>query len=233
MMKRILFLSLFIFTFALCKAQNDSINLAVKLNFVSPIDVFNFPTIDLSLEKRITNRISISAEGGYELYHFYSPDTTFIHPGGYKAKMELRFYHPFASMNVRKNMHGSLAGFYIGFDFFYRQEQYNSSVYYTVGSDTANKFQDDFWTKKSAIGGNLIFGYQEVLWKRLVVDEYLGIGILNRTINNHELEFSEEKGCHFTTGNDVSSLLSHNDLKQKNGIGANATVGIRIGYVIY
>src|SRR6202008_2610461 len=91
-------------------AQNDSINMDVKLNFFSPIDVFNFPTIDLSVEHRITNNFSISAEGGYEFYHFNNPDTAFIDPNGYKLATELRLYRPFKSGATKRAMHTSLTG---------------------------------------------------------------------------------------------------------------------------
>src|ERR1041385_2241296 len=121
----------FRFLFFICMvsgvhAQNDSISLAAKIAFLSPLDIFNFPTLDLSLEKKIASRFSVAAEGGYEIYRFYQPDTSFIHPGGYKAKLEVRMYHPFSGFSSRKYYYPALTGFYKGIDFFYRSERYNS-----------------------------------------------------------------------------------------------------------
>jgi hypothetical protein len=230
-MKKFLCFLIFLPLFGM--AQSDSINLDAKLNFVSPIDVFNFPTIDLSLEQRITNRLSIVVEGGYEFYHFNSTDTSFIHPGGYKLRAEFRYYHPFVSRERRHTLRGSLTGFYIGKDIFYRQEQYNSAVQFTASNGDSTIYTDEYWTKKSAIGGNCTFGYQWSPLKRIVADAYLGIGVLHRTISRHELSFSEDEGEKIVSSTEVNSFFSAHDLSERNGWGLSFSLGIRLGFIIY
>jgi hypothetical protein len=230
-MKKLFYILIFLPLFG--SAQSDSINMDVKLNFVSPIDVFNFPTIDLSLEQRITNRHSILAEGGYELYHFSSSDTSFIHPGGYKLRVEFRYYHPFVSAARRHTLRGSLTGFYLGKDLFYRQEQYNSSVEFTSSKGDSTIFRDDYWTKKSALGGNCTFGYQWVPFKRIVADAYLGVGLLYRTIKRGELNYSKDEGETIATSSQVGSFFAARDLSEKNGWGLSLSFGVRLGFVIY
>ena len=231
-MKKLFCFLFFVACFYQSNAQQDSINLAAKIAFFSPVDVFNFPTIDLSLEKKFGHRFSISAEGGYEIYHFFQPDTSFIHPGGYKAKLEMRIYHPFSAFSKRDYDHPALTGFYVGIDFFYRSEKYNSQVDYTTAKNRLMILHDDFWNEKSAEGGTLIFGNQDVVKRKIVIDEFASIGILNRKIQYHELEYSEENGDRIENGGDLSTLLSRGDLHQHNGLAPAFSVGVRIGYVI-
>ncbi|MDQ3110490.1 MAG: DUF3575 domain-containing protein [Bacteroidota bacterium] len=215
-------------------AQRDStINMDVKLNFFSPIDVFNFPTIDLSLEHRITNNFSVSVEGGYEFYHFNKPDTSFINPSGYKLASELRLYHPFKSAAVKRSMHTSLTGFYLGVDFFYRQEQYNSAVEFTKSGGDSTVFIDNYWTRKKATGTNLTVGYQWSPYRRIVADAFLGVGMLRRTIERHELSYSEKEGDEISTSSRTDSFFSAKDLRETNGPGLSLAFGVKIGFVIY
>jgi hypothetical protein len=215
-------------------AQRDStINLDVKLNFFSPIDVFNFPTIDLSLEHRITNNFSISTEAGYEFYHFNNPDTAFIDPSGYKLATELRLYRPFKSLGEKRAMHSSLTGFYFGLDFFYRQEQYNSAVEFTRPGGDTTVYMDNYWTRKKATGADVTMGYQWSPYRRIVADAFLGIGMLQRTIQRNELSYSEKEGDMISTSSRTESFFSSKDLKQKNGPGLSLAFGIKIGFIIY
>jgi hypothetical protein len=229
-MKKVFLLLMLMPTFLF--AQKDSLNMAVKANFLSPIDVFNFPTIDLSLEQRIANNFSVGVEGGYEFYHFQNPDTAFIKPGGYKLSAEFRLYHPFLSLTRKKELHTSLTGFYIGADYFYRKEQYNSAVEFTKAKGDTSVFIDNYWTSKKAGGVDLLFGYQWTPFSRVVADAYLGAGILRRTIDRHELTYSENSD-EISESSQTASFFSAKDLKEKNGTGLSFSFGLRIGFVIY
>jgi hypothetical protein len=231
-MKKILYCLLLISGSAF--AQRDSIiNMDVKLNFLSPVDVFNFPTIDLSLEHRITNSFSISAEGGYEAYHFKNPDTSFVHPTGYKLATELRLYRPFKSPAVKRTMHSSLTGFYIGADLFFRKEQYNAAVEFTKPGADTTVYIDNYWSSKKATGVDLTFGYQWKPFDRVVADAYLGIGMLQRTISRHELTYSEKEGDEISTSSRTDSIFAAKDLREKNGPGLSLAFGVKFGFVIY
>ena len=216
----------------LAYGQRDSANMAVKLNIASPFDVFYFPTVDLALEHRLGDRFSVQGEAGYQLYRFGSPDTVFITPSGHKLKLEMRFYRPFEGLRGTPSGHGSLSGFYTGFNIFYRAEKYNASILYTQKDDTTT-YRDYFWTDKSAWGGNLLFGYQEIYWGRLIIDGYAGIGVLDRKITNNFRDYDPSKGHSEAPCDDLDCVLSGRDLAEKEGVGANLTLGFRVGYVIY
>lgn len=231
-MKKLL-LILSILPLTLFGQKDSTINMDVKLNFFSPIDVFNFPTIDLSLEHRITNNFSITAEAGYELYHFNKPDTAFVKPSGYKLASELRLYKPFQSPAKKRAMGTSLTGFYMGVDFFYRQEQYNSAVEFTRSGSDSTVYIDNYWTRKKAAGANLTAGYQWAPYRRIVADAFLGVGMLQRTISRSELTYSEKAGDEISASSRTDSFFSEKDLKQKNGSGLSLSFGVRFGFIIY
>ena len=205
----------------------------VKLNFFSPIDVFNFPTIDLSVEHRINNNFSATVEGGYEFYHFNNPDTSFIDPNGYKLATEFRLYRPFKSVATKRAMHTSLTGFYLGADFFYRSEQYNSAVEFTKSGGDTTVYIDNYWTRKKAVGSNLTIGYQWQPYRRIVADAFVGIGMLRRNIARHELSYLEKEGDTISSSSRTDSFFSEKDLKERSGPGLSLAFGVRIGFVIY
>ncbi len=215
-------------------SQRDSSNahMIAKLNIATPFDVFYFPTIDLSLEHRLGKRFSLSGEAGYQVYRFTVPDTSFVNSGGYKLKGEFRFYQPFAFLRNNAPSKDPLTGFYTGLNFFYRAEKHNSAVAYTQKNDTT-VYTDYFWLDKSAFGGNLVFGYQEIYWGRLAIDGFIGIGLLNRNVKYNELQFDEAEGDEQTICNDLDCFFAARDLSETSGNAASFTVGFRIGYVIY
>ncbi len=232
-MKRIsLFILLWLPLAAFSQGDSTNAHMIAKLNIATPFDAFYFPTIDLSLEHRIGKRFSISGEAGYQLYRFTAPDTSFINSGGHKLKGEFRFYQPLAFLRNSPPTKDPMTGFYTGLNFFYRAEKYNSAVNYTQKNDTAT-YIDYFWLEKSAFGGNLIFGYQEIYWGRVVIDGYLGIGLLDRTVTYHELEFSEEEGDVQQLCDGIDCFFAARDLSDRSGRYASFTAGFRVGYVIY
>ncbi|CAN5323400.1 hypothetical protein BH11BAC7_BH11BAC7_12210 [soil metagenome] len=231
-MKNFLYL-LLLFSIPAFGQRDSTINMDVKLNFFSPIDVFNFPTIDLSVEHRITNNFSLTGEGGYELYHFNNPDTSFVKPSGYKLAAEARLYHPFKSSAKKLSMGTSLTGFYLGLNFFYRQEQYNSAVEFKRSGGDTTVYIDNYWTRKKAVGTNLTAGYQWAPYRRVVADIFLGVGMLQRTINRSELTYSEKDGDELSASSRTDSFFSAKDLKEKNGTGLSLSFGVRFGFIIY
>jgi hypothetical protein len=215
-------------------AQRDSIiNMDVKLNFLSPIDVFNFPTIDLSLERRITKNFSITTEAGIAPYRFNKPDTSFVKSSGYKLSTELRLYRPFKSPAVKRSMNSSLTGFYLGAKLFYRQEQYNSAVEFTKSGADTTVYIDNYWTRKKATGVDLTIGYQWKPFQRIVADGFVGIGMLQRTIIRNELSYSEKEGDVISASSRSDSFFAAKDLREKNGAGLSLSFGLRFGFVIY
>lgn len=231
-MKKLLYFLLLISTSAF--AQKDStINMDAKLNFFSPIDVFNFPTVDLSLEHYVTKNFSLTAEGGYQFYRFNNPDTQFINSSGYKLAAEARLYRPFKSLAQKRAMNSSLTGFYLGVNVFLRQEQYNSAVEFTKAGGDTTVYIDNYWTRKKAVGTNLTMGYQWQPFNRVVADAFLGVGMLQRTITRNELTYSEKDGDEISASTRTDSFFSAKDLREKNGSGLSLAFGIRFGFVFY
>jgi hypothetical protein len=232
-MKKLLYSLLLLISFPAFAQRDSTINMDVKLNFFSPIDVFNFPTVDLSIEHRVTNNFSLTAEGGYQFYRFNNPDTQFINSSGYKLAAEARLYRPFKSVAQKRAMNSSLTGFYLGANFFYRQEQYNTAVEFTKsGGDTA-VYIDNYWTRKKAVGSNLTIGYQWQPYRRVVADAFVGIGMLRRNIARHELTYSEKDGDEISASSRTDSFFSEKDLREENGPGLSLAFGVKIGFVIY
>ncbi|HLG04076.1 MAG TPA: DUF3575 domain-containing protein [Bacteroidia bacterium] len=229
-MCRWFFVALFLPVFT--SGQSDSlskINMAVKLNLASPFDVFNFPTISLGAEHRLTNRFSVEGEAGYQIYRFRQPDTSFVRESGYVVKGGLRVYKPFRwSQPVVHRMRG----FYSGFSVFQREEKYNTAAEYTRGSDTT-KILDYYWTRKSAWGIDLLLGYQTIIGERALFDFYAGIGFLRRSIIRNELQYSAENGDQLVSSPVVDAFLSNRDLELKPGTGLSLAFSVRIGYILY
>jgi hypothetical protein len=232
-MKR--FLLLFLLLPTACFAQPDTAmpsgpSMAVKFSLSSPFDVFNFPTIDLSVEHKITNRFSLMAEGGYEFYRFRRPDTVFVKQSGYELNGGFRIYQPF---RWRTPVPQGLSGFYTGLTFFYRNERFNSSVDYNKGGDTTMMYTDYYWTEKNAAGVDLTLGYQKLFGGRGLFDLYAGIGILRRDIYHNELQYSEANGDVIEETNRIDSFFARRNLDEESGPGLSLTIGFRVGYIIY
>lgn len=65
----------------------------LKVNTTQLIDVFSFPTIQLSAERKLKPYLSVNSEFGYQLYEFKTEiDTIFLKPKGFKANLEFRCY---------------------------------------------------------------------------------------------------------------------------------------------
>jgi hypothetical protein len=231
-MKKLFFLLFLVPAFA--NAQRDSlrgpdINMAVKVNLASPIDVFNFPTLNIGIEHRVSDRVSIDIEGGYSFYRFHKTDTVFVKNKGYVFSGGFRIYRPF---NWRDPVNPSLTGFYTGLNFFYRSENHNSAVEYKNPDDSVS-VRDYFWMEKSAAGLDLIAGYQKSFYGRIIFDIYFGIGILERSVRFHELQYEPENGDEIVQSTYIDSFFASRDLDTKSGTGLSLSFGVRVGFIIY
>ena len=199
----------------------------LKWNPTSSIDIFSFPTVQFSMEKKITDYVSLIAEFGYQCYDFRQMDTTFLAPKGFKCNIEGRFY-------LSKISHSSLAGLmegtYIGIQPFIRRNQYTTGISYLTDPDTIHYKSDDFGVKKFIYGINCIMGMQRTMSSRLIVDLYLGIGILNRLIKNGNRQYNVNLGEHIASrGPDFNPRILEKNLSEQSGFGVNLTFGLRLG----
>ncbi|MES1181177.1 MAG: DUF3575 domain-containing protein, partial [Flavobacterium sp.] len=167
-MKRTLTILVFLITsINLFGQYRDSTSWIVKINAPSLVDVITFPTLSLSLEKRLSQHFSLSVEAGYQLYPKDKSDTTWLKAKGFKANVEARYY---LSSLLKRNLLDRkrlMSGAYVAVQIFHRNNQFTSSVYYTtINQESAS---DYFGVKKTATGANLKFGIQKCK-RRFVID---------------------------------------------------------------
>ncbi len=201
----------------------------VKTNLTSPIDGFSFPTVNISAEKRLAHNVSLAGEFGYQFYGVRKVDTAFITPNGYKANIEFRFYHLFTN-DVRKI--NTLTGGYLGVNFFYRSNENNLQLSYYPNFNGGNTKKDCLWASRNIYGSNIVLGYQGRIKPGIVVDSYLGLGIINRTSVNHNREYNSVTDRLNIPVDYVFTPVDKAYLSENNGWNISLTIGMRIGIKI-
>ena len=122
-----------------------------------------------------------------------------------------------------------MRGFYIGIQPFYRQNLFTSSMAYYTKNDTLNSIVDYFAVKNFSYGINCMLGFQRSVSKKITMELYLGLGYINRKVQNTELEYNEDAGDYYR-GHHLVPLLYHLSLSKSSGPAANMSFGFRIGY---
>lgn len=200
----------------------------LKANTTQLIDIFSFPTVQVSAEKKLNSFLSVNAEFGYQVYEFKTEiDTTILKPKGFKASVEFRCYF----QKVLKHRTVSKRNeFYAGIQLFYRQNQKSNAVVYRRIEDDVNPtyYDDSFGVKKSVRGINVTFGDQIAISEKIILEPYVLLGYMDRNIENYELKYTDEK--HTGDRNDGIPLLVALDIADKNKNNVNFGFGLRIGY---
>ena len=228
MRNRILFVLLSISTLTFAQIDEDKSKWIIKWNTTSAIDIITFPTIQLSIEKRIYDYLSISGEAGLQLYNIgYKPDTSFINPQGFKINIECRIY---LFKLIKPDLAGKKQGLYIGLQPFYRQNQYTSSISYLIKPDTINWKEDNFGVKNKTYGINNTVGFQRSFLDHFIMDCYLGIGIMQRNVKNTNREYNKNLD-NLSEPIDLSINSGYFDLRESSGVSVNFILGFRVGYI--
>jgi hypothetical protein len=222
----ILFLSISLQNYA--QQVEDNSTWIIKGNASSLIDIFTFPTAQISIEKRLTNYFSLCAEAGYQLYDFRQPDTIYLRPKGFKINVECRFY---VSKFLSSELVSKTDGVYIGLQPFYRKNQYTAGISYYTKLDTLhqNAKSEDFGVKKTVYGLNCLIGIQKQIHNKLVVDLYAGLGIMQRDIKNPNRLYNNESST-ILAGTDLVPLFESLNLSESSGPCMNFLIGLRVGY---
>jgi hypothetical protein len=224
-MKKIITIIILIFSVNAFSQELKETNWILKLNTTQLIDAFSYPTLQLSLERKINPYFSINAEVGYQLYDFKEADTIFLKPRGFKTNIEGRIY-PFKLINKRaKSNRGEL---YIGVQLFYRANQSTNVVDYSPISDSTKLYRDYFGTKRTAKGFNITIGSQISISKKIILEPFIGFGLLNRSIKNSEIQYNPNKD--FRGGTDLVPHFQGLNLEESSGSLFNFCTGFRIGY---
>lgn len=218
----ILILSLSNFIFA--QEFKESIWI-LKLNATQLVDVVSYPTLQISAERKINPYLSVNAEFGYQLYDFNKADTILLKSKGFKADLEGRVYL-FKLLNSR--IESKRNEFYVGLQLFYRENEDTNSVDFSSKSDETKFYTDNFGTKRTAKGFNITFGNQISVSKKIILEPYIGLGLMNRQIYNSDIEYNEIKDTRNGTG--LKPLFQKLNLEESSGNIFNFCFGLRVGY---
>lgn len=224
---KLLALSLIICNLGFGQRINNKTNWVVKVNAASFFDMAAFPTVQLSVEKKISRSVSISAEGGYQLYNFRNSDTSFLSPEGFKASFELRYFLPRFLKKVGINP--AVEGIYTGFKPFYRQYQYNSYISVLPKPDHVIPYEDNFASKNKIYGFCFLFGFQKSIYHKIIFDLYSGAGIMYRQVENSGLQYDKASGD-IIGGTGLMQFMDRFKLSESSGVWPALSVGFRIGY---
>jgi hypothetical protein len=206
----------------------DKSTLLLKANLTSIMDFTTFPTVQVSLEKKLSRKFSISSELGYQLYDFRKTDTVFLTPRGFRANIEFRFWSP---RFLRPYFPVNLGNIYLGVRPFFSQNRYSASVSFRKDINIGKWYDDSFGVKKMNYGINYIFGLQKSISRELIMDVYTGMGIMNKVVENTDLQYNKDAG-HILGGTYLNKLIFERNLSGVSGIKFNYLFGFRLGYKV-
>ncbi|MCE3075966.1 DUF3575 domain-containing protein [Chryseobacterium gwangjuense] len=224
-MKKLLTLLILPFSTLIFAQESKESNWILKLNATQLVDVVSYPTLQISAERKISPYFSVNAEFGYQLYDFNQPDKIILKSKGFKTNLEGRVY-VFKFINSRTESKRN--EFYVGLQLFYRENESSNSLEYSPKDDDSKQYTDYFGTKRTAKGFNIMFGNQISVSKKIILEPYIGLGMMERKINNVDIEYDKTKDQ--IIGSDTVPLFKRLDLEESSGNVFNFCVGLRIGY---
>lgn len=224
-MKKLLFALIPMISTLIFAQESKESNWILKLNATQLIDAVSYPTLQISAERKINPYFSVNAEFGYQLYDFSKADTLLLKSKGFKTDLEGRVYL-FKLLNSR--IESKRNEFYVGLQLFYRENEGTNSVDFSPKSDETKFYTDNFGTKRTAKGFNITFGNQISMSKKIILEPYIGLGLMNRKINNSDIEYDEIKDTRNGTG--LKPLFQKLSLEESSGNVFNFCFGLRVGY---
>jgi len=224
-MKKLLFVLIPMISTLIFAQESKESNWILKLNATQLVDVVSYPTLQISAERKINPYFSVNAEFGYQLYDFSKADTILLKSKGFKTNLEGRVYL-FKLLNSR--IESKRNEFYVGLQMFYRENESTNSVDFSPKNDETKFYTDNFGTKRTAKGFNITFGNQISMSKKIILEPYIGLGMINRKINNSNIEYDEIKDTRNGTG--LKPLFQKLNLEESSGNIFNFCFGLRVGY---
>ncbi|MEG1591150.1 DUF3575 domain-containing protein [Chryseobacterium sp.] len=224
-MKKLLFALIPMISTLIFAQESKESNWILKLNATQLVDAVSYPTLQISAERKINPYFSVNAEFGYQLYDFSKADTLLLKSKGFKTDLEGRVYL-FKLLNSR--IESKRNEFYVGLQLFYRENEGTNSVDFSPKSDETKFYTDNFGTKRTAKGFNITFGNQISMSKKIILEPYIGLGMMNRKINNSDIEYDEIKDTRNGTG--LKPLFQKLNLEESSGNVFNFCFGLRVGY---
>jgi hypothetical protein len=207
-------------------AYSQKEHVLLKISPLSLIDL-NMPSVQAGIEFKLAKKITWYNEVGVKyakgIPDYYS-DTNRIASNGFKLKSEVRYYFE----TGRKFKYDE--GDYVGANIFYVQEQHSRSILYRQANSSSD-LTDDFGVRKKIYGFNFVYGHQESLSKKFLIDFYGGLGMRFRTINTVSQEYNSNSDT-FQNATDpkISEIGENGDGKGGSSILPNVTLGFRLCY---
>lgn len=224
-MKKLLFVLIPMISNLIFAQESKESNWILKLNATQLVDAVSYPTLQISVERKINPYFSVNAEFGYQLYDFSKADTLLLKSKGFKTNLEGRVYL-FKLLNSR--IESKRNEFYVGLQLFYRENEGTNSVDFSPKNDETKFYTDNFGTKRTAKGFNITFGNQISMSKKIILEPYIGLGLMNRQIHNSDIEYDEIKDTRNGTG--LKPLFQKLNLEESSGNVFNFCFGLRVGY---
>ncbi|MBW3521924.1 DUF3575 domain-containing protein [Chryseobacterium sp. NKUCC03_KSP] len=224
-MKKLLFALIPMISTLIFAQESKESNWILKLNATQLVDAVSYPTLQISAERKINPYFSVNAEFGYQLCDFSKADTLLLKSKGFKADLEGRVY---LLKLLNSRIESKRNEFYVGLQLFYRENEGTNSVDFSPKNDETKFYTDNFGTKRTAKGFNITFGNQISMSKKIILEPYIGLGMMNRKINNSDIEYDEIKDTRNGTG--LKPLFQKLNLEESSGNVFNFCFGLRVGY---
>jgi len=197
----------------------------------------SFPTVQLSLERKITPTFSLIAESGVQLYSSPldfedQPDTLIYKTRGFKANLEARWYvlEMFYPGRFKK-----MGGTFVGIQPFYRQNRHTEAISYQkidteIDSTTFRppSFTDYFGYKNQSYGINLTLGFQKHLSQHWVMELSGAVGYMRRKVTNLNRVYDPA----IDDSGNIHDIFGFEDRKLSSisGDAVNLSIHFRFGY---
>lgn len=219
----------FLFFYLNLPAQSTS--MIPKLSLLPFADDINFPRIQFGLESKINKHYAIYNEFGIRYRASLAEDqqVSINKKYGYKYRLEFRYY----LNNPKKPSKKLLQGWYTGANAQYSIYSYNSSAKYRPIEDTSQILKDAYGVRKQVITPNIILGKQFIIWERITIDFFSGIGIRFRTMKLTDQEFKNNLDIFENPSIDITLLSERQKIETiyaSKNTHFNLQGGIRIGY---
>lgn len=224
------FLLLLCCTLLLFSSHAQNKKAIVKINPLALIDEASFATIQAGIEFPVGARMSWYNEAGihFRKGYYESSDTSFVNPGGYKIKTELRYY-------FSRLLHGApdnvMEGYYLGINLCFIRDIHNAELGYYFLNDSSKKMTDNLGVKKSVFCSSILLGKQKTIGKHWLLDYYTGLGIRYRNVSTVSQEYLYERdSLELPIDLTVAGIRTRNDSKPGKSFTGNFSLGIRFCY---
>ncbi len=233
-MKRILLLIVLLPAILFGQKKSEKKETIIKTNLSSLIDIFSFPTVQFAAERTVAKDFSVSIEAGCQLFTYkrYDLDTSFVTDNGFKLNAEFRYYDILRIFRGGARKSAEPEGLYMGANLFYRQQTFNNCLsYIRQGIEQGNK--DCYWGRKKAGGLNFVAGYQQELFRGIVIDVYSGLGVVYRDTRNYNREYdSRTDSIPVPIDMNIRTLIDDASLSEHSGWLPNWNCGVRAGIIL-